>query len=85
MAGELDAAKYRSSVIYNSTVEEDKEKLWDNKKIWEGLRAQGKTIVNALDVIEAVLLPGEKDKIMEMIDELNGYDNEDLKIQTAKN
>ena len=85
MAGELDAAKYRSSVIYNSTVEEDKEKLWDNKKIWEGLRAQGKPIVNALDVIEAVLLPGEKDKIMEMIDELNGYDNEDLKIQTAKN
>ena len=85
MAGELDTAKYRSSVIYNSTVEEDKEKLWDNKKIWEGLRAQGKTIVNALDVIEAVLLPGEKDKIMEMIDELNGYDNEDLKIQTAKN
>ena len=85
VAGELDTAKYRSSVIYNSTVEEDKEKLWDNKKIWEGLRAQGKTIVNALDVIEAVLLPGEKDKIMEMIDELNGYDNENLKIQTAKN
>lgn len=85
VATDLDNAKYRSSVIYNSTIQADKDKIWDNKKIWEGLRKQGRIIVNALDVIDAVLLPGEKDKIMETADELNGYDNEDLKVQTAKN
>ena len=81
---ELDVAKFRSSVIYNSTVEADKEKIWDNKQLWEGLRRQGKNIVNALDVIEAVLLQGEKERIMKALDQLCGYD-EDALIETAKN
>lgn len=84
VAEELDVAKFRSSVIYNSTIESDKEKLWDNKRIWEGLRKQGKSVVNALDVIESVLLQGEKERIMTAIDQLCGY-NEDEQIETAKN
>ena len=82
---ELDTAKYRASLIFNSTVKEDQEKLWDNPVIKKGLEAKGKTIINALDVIEAVLLPGEKDRIMELIDEINGYNNEEIKENTAKN
>lgn len=81
---ELDVAKFRSSVIYNSTTEADKEKIWDNKQLWEGLRRQGKNIINALDVIEAVLLQGEKERIMKALDQLCGYDEEEL-IETAKN
>lgn len=81
---ELDVAKFRSSVIYNSTVEADKERIWNNKQLWEGLRKQGKNIVNALDVIEAVLLQGEKERIMKALDQLCGYDEEGL-IETAKN
>lgn len=93
VAGELDVAKFRCSVIYNSTVDRDKEKIWDNRELWRGLEKQGHVIINALDVIEAVLLPGEKERIMEAIDRLGGYadddeeviSDEDKRIETAKN
>lgn len=85
MADELDVPKYRASLIYNSTIEEDKAKLWDNPVVKKGLEAKGICIINALDVIDAVLLPGEKDRIMDIIDEFNGYNNEELKAETAKN
>ena len=85
VAEELDTPKYRASIIYNSTVAEDQAKLWDNPKVKKGLEKQGKLIINALDVIEAVLLPGEKDRIMDIIDEINGYNNEDVQTETAKN
>lgn len=85
VAEEVDMAKYRSSLIYNATVAEDREKLWDNKSVQDGLRRKGKHIINALDVIEAVLLPGEKERILEVIDELSGYGSESTQIDTAKN
>ena len=90
MGEDLDVSKFRSSMIYNSTIPEDHEKLWDNKRLWEGLRKQGKYIVNALDVIDAVLLPGEKDRIMDELDKLGGYDEDspkemEEKIESAKN
>ena len=85
VAEELDGPKYRASLIYNSTIEIDQERLWDNQRVWSGLRAKGKVIVNALDVIEAVLLPGEKDRILDIIDDINGYNTEDIKVETAKN
>ena len=85
VADELDMPKYRASVIYNSTTEEDKAKLWDNPAVKKGLEAKGICIINALDVIDAVLLPGEKDRIMEIIDDVNGFNNEEVKSETAKN
>ena len=85
VADELDMPKYRASVIYNSTTEEDKAKLWDNPDVKKGLEAKGICIINALDVIDAVLLPGEKDRIMEIIDDVNGFNNEEVKAETAKN
>lgn len=92
VADELDVAKFRCSVIYNSTIDKDKEKIWDNKELQESLRRKGYHIINALDVIETVLLPGEKDKIMEAIDRLGGYgddeddmSDEEKQIETAKN
>ena len=67
------------------TVAEDQEKLWNNKNIQEALRKKGKKIINALDVIEAALLPGEKEKVLTTLDELCGYDTEEDKVNTAKN
>ena len=84
MVEEVDMVKFRSSVIYNSTVEADQERIWNNKSLWDGLRRQGHNIINALDVIEAILLPGEKDKIMDALDKLGGYDEEN-QITEAKN
>lgn len=81
----VDSAKLRSSMIYNATIAEDQEKLWDNKQVQEALRRRGKHIINALDVIDAVLLPGEKENILAVLDELSGYDTEETKVETAKN
>lgn len=94
VADELNVPKFRCSIIYNSTIDKDKAAIWDNKDLWRGLEQKGYTIVNALDVIEALLLPGEKDRIMEAIDRLGGYaddddeeiiGDEDKRIKTAKN
>ena len=79
-----DTPKYRASLIYNSTVESDQKKYWDNKKLWKGLEAKGKVILNALDCIIATLLPGEIDYIIEQLDTINGYNSEDIQAN-AKN
>ena len=93
-ADDLDVAKYRCSVIYNSTVARDKERIWDNMELQDGLKKKGYHIMNALDVIEALLLPGEKEKIMQELDRLGGdMDDEDegnindegKRIEKAKN
>ena len=81
---EVDSPKSRSSIIYNSTVKEDQQKIWDNRALWNGLEAKGKTIINALDVIDALLLPGEKDRVIEILDDLNGYNSEGAKEEVAK-
>lgn len=72
---ETNSVKYRDLLIYTATTEEYKTKLWDNKTIWEALRAKGLQIMNGLDVIEYSLKAGEKDRVLECIDSLSGYDN----------
>ncbi|RKJ46563.1 hypothetical protein D7X98_04210 [bacterium 1XD8-76] len=72
---ETNRVKYQSAVIYEATIEEDKAKLWDNRKIWEALNAKKDRIMNGLDVIEYSLKAGEKERIIEKIDEISGYDN----------
>ena len=56
-------------------MDEDREKLWDNKQVWEALRKRGFQIMNGLDVIEYSLKAGEKDRVLEVIDEISGYDS----------
>ena len=80
---ETNSVKYRDALIYTATIEEDRKKLWDNKKVWESLRDKGLQIMNGLDVIEYCLKAGEKDKILECIDALSGYET-DLE-EVAKN
>ena len=70
---ETNNIKYRAALIHTATV--DREKLWDNKKVWEALRNKGLQIMSGLDVIEYCLKAGEKDKVLEAIDALSGYDS----------
>ena len=81
---DTNTVKYRSALIYQATVEEDREKLWDNKKVWAALNNKGLQIMNGLDVIEYCLKSGEKDKVIQAIDELSGYDADNLE-EVAKN
>lgn len=78
-----DRVKYQSRIIYTATVDEDRKKLWDNRRIWDALNAKEDRVINGLDVIEIVLKAGEKDKILEAVDALSGYD--DGLEETAKN
>ena len=84
MPDETDSVKYRSSLIYEATVEEDRRNLWDNKDVWEALKRQGMQIVRGLDVIEYVLKAGEKDRVLEAIDKLSGYEDNNLE-EVVKN
>lgn len=72
---DTNTVKYRCALIYQATLEEDRAQLWDNKKIWEALNTKGHQIINGLDVIESSLRGGEKEKIIECIDKLSGYES----------
>lgn len=84
MPEDTNRVKYQSAIIYEATVEEDKEKLWDNRKVWNALNAKKDRIMNGLDVIECALKAGEKDRILEAIDKLSGYEDSNLE-EVAKN
>ena len=77
--------KYRDQLIYNATVPEDRKRLWDNKKVWAALNAKNIDIVSPLDVIEYTLKAGEKDRIIDIIDQISGFDGDTDIEETAKN
>lgn len=63
-----DTPKMRSLFIYTATVDEDRGKIWDNP--------QAKMKFNLLeshDMIDIVLKGGEKEQILNKIDEISGY------------
>lgn len=84
MPEDTNRVKYQSAIIYQATIDEDREKLWDNKKVWNALIDKGLQIMNGLDVIEYTLKAGEKDKVLECIDRLSGYEDSNLE-EVAKN
>lgn len=78
VADHVNTSSYRSQIIYDATVEEDREKVWDNHKAWEKL-----SVVNGIDLIDVVLKSGEKDAVIDKIDEISGY--QISMDETAKN
>lgn len=81
---DVNTVKYRDALIYQATIDTDREKLWDNKKVWSSLSEKGIQIVSPLDVIEFTLRSGEKGRIIEAIDKLSGYDDNDME-EVVKN
>jgi len=77
---ETDRARYRSYLIYTATVDSDRAKIWDNRKAWDAL-----DIITGSDMIDKVLLAGEKDKIIDLIDEISGFNEESEFDEDAKN
>ncbi|GEO26227.1 hypothetical protein AAC03nite_20120 [Alicyclobacillus acidoterrestris] len=80
---ERNDAEYRSLLIYKATVDADRAALWDAAKARYG-------VLTGADVIDKVLLPGEKAAILQKIDEVSGYgtdlDDAETKLEeTAKN
>lgn len=86
--GDVKLDEFRSRKIYAATSDSDRAKLWDNPKVKAGLKAQGKDIIEDWEIIDAVLMAGEKVKISEIIDNISGYndDEEELElVEYAKN
>lgn len=74
VAEETDVTRFRSLLIYHATVEEDRKRLWNNKEAWRKLN-----VLNGPDLIDKVLLAGEKKAVIDKIDEMSGFDdNEDM-------
>ena len=78
VADHVDGGRYRSQLIYEATVEEDREKVWNNHRAWEQLN-----VLNGIDLVETVLKAGEKDAIIDKLDEISGY--KPTVEETAKN
>jgi hypothetical protein len=67
---DTNTVRFRSALIYTATVEEDRKKIWDNKEAQKALK-----VLNGVDLIDLVLFAGEKDKILERIDSISGYES----------
>lgn len=81
--GDVDLPVFRSRKIYAATVDADKRLLWDNPQIKQRFKEKGIDILEGYEMVDKVLMAGEKDKVSDIIDELSGY-NTDL-TEYAKN
>ena len=68
---ETNSTMFRSYVIYTATVDEDRAKVWDNKRAMDALG-----ILHGPEMIDAVLLAGEKSRVLDSIDEISGFDED---------
>ena len=72
-----NTVRYRSAIIYEATVPEDRKKIWDNKQAWESLN-----VASGIDAIDKILKSGEKDEIIAKIDAISGFDDSELEETT---
>ena len=75
--GDIRMDEFRSRKIYAATADSDKKKLWDNPRVKASLKAKGKDILEEWEIIDAVLMAGEKYRVSEAIDEISGYNDEE--------
>lgn len=70
---ETNFIKFRSYKIMAATVDKGQGVLWSNKKLKEKLN-----VIDDIDVIDTVLMGGEKDQISDIIDEISGYGSNEV-------
>lgn len=77
---EFDESRFNAAMIHRATVEEDRARLWDDKEIQRHLG-----VLSGVDVIEKVLLAGEKSGAVDVIERLSGYQATGKLVDAAKN
>ncbi len=79
---EFNSAKFNSLIVYTATHPDDKKAIWDNKDLWAKA-----DVVTGWQLVDKVLKRGEKEKCIELIEELSGYSDEDAEAteETLKN
>ncbi len=79
--GETDYVKLRSYKILKATVDRGKGVIWSNKVLKDKLG-----VLQDIDVIDTVLMGGEKDMITDIIDEISGFGMAEAALEeNAKN
>ena len=67
---ETNWTRYAAQVIYEATVADDKQRIWQNHEVWDALN-----VASGVDVVNAVLTPAEKTKILEAVENISGFDD----------
>ena len=75
----LNFIKFRSYKIMAATVDKGQGVLWSNKKLKEKLN-----VIDDIDVIDTVLMGGEKDQISDIIDEISGYGSNEVSLEETE-
>ncbi len=75
---ELNQRLFQSILIYTATVEADQKAVWGNIPLKKALN-----ILDNFDMVDALLLAGEKASVLAIIDEMGGFSQEG--VTTAKN
>ena len=70
---ELNNSRFLSQAIYEATIDEDKQRLWQNRDVWEKLN-----VARGADVVNLVLTPAEKTAIANALSEISGFDDDGL-------
>jgi len=71
VAVETNAAKYRSLVVYTATIDEDRTKIWDNRAALQQMN-----LMEGWEMVDRVLKAGEKSRVIDVIEEISGFDND---------
>lgn len=79
---EINQSNYHSMLIYEATV--NKDETWDNKALWKALESTY-PIVTGWQTVDCVLLAGEKEMLLDAINDISGYENEEALEETVKN
>ena len=81
----LDRKRFLNQAIYMATVADEKTggvKLWDYKKneLWAKLN-----VASGVDAVGAILKPGEKESVYDVIEQISGYTDDEKIADDIKN
>lgn len=65
--GKTDTAAMRSWKIYTATIDEDRQRVWNNAQY-----KQKKGLITPIEVIDSLLRSGDKDSVLAIIDQISG-------------
>ena len=70
---ELIGERFVAQLIYEATIEEDKNRLWRNREVQERLN-----VASGADVVQKVLTPAERSKLEDVLIEIGSYNDDGL-------
>lgn len=69
---DFDNVLFKSWLVYLATVEEDQEKVWGNATVMKKFG-----IIDRAEMVDLVLTAGEKAKLVDVVTDISGFDDEE--------